>query len=232
MDELKKYFKEQETNMQFESPDEQLIWERLEAASQKKKSAKPSTIITMRFAVAACLVLLIGLGIIVLFKKGSSKTIVPHEIVRHEVPVIKQTVINIDTTAGKQQLVATTEAEKNPKQTVRIKPAKQEQPMAEGFSQLVDYQLKKLRSTPVYAENAEYFSLFIQQLQQMDADEALLKKDMESYGVNDKLLEALINIYQQKLSLLKNLQGEIHKMNTAVKRNGSPEELHAYYLNL
>ena len=66
----------------------------------------------------------------------------------------------------------------------------------------------------------------------MDEDEMLLKKDIESYGMNDQLLEALINIYQQKLNLLKILKAEIHKMNKTTKEKQMQGRLPSYYLNL
>lgn len=105
------------------------------------------------------------------------------------------------------------------------------QPLADGYTELVAYQLDRLRRTPVYAETPDFFSEFGQQLQQMEADEAALKKDMQTYGPNNQLVQALITIYQQKLSILEGLQSEINKMNAA-KKSQTTGNLRPYYLNL
>ena len=63
MDELKKYFRQHETEMRQEMPDENRIWERLEAHRQKNNPPRLTPKFTMRFAAAACLVLLLGFGI-------------------------------------------------------------------------------------------------------------------------------------------------------------------------
>ena len=96
-----------------------------------------------------------------------------------------------------------------------------------NYEQLVSYQLDQIRSTPIYAESPGYFSGFKEQLEQMDSDDAQLKKDIAQYGMNAAMLDQIINVYQQKLNLLKGLQKEIQKMNSQ-----SGENKKGYYLNL
>ena len=224
MDELKNYLKQHEVELQVEVPDERRIWERIEWHSQKKTLSKRVIILTMRFAAAACIILLIGLGVWQ-FIKEDKKQVKQKEVVKNRIPVIK------DSVANPEQPVVATQVKIKRKPALKPQPV-EEQQIGDGYTQLIDYQLKRLRSTPVYAESLEYFSGFKGQLKQMDRDEALLRKDIRIYGFNDQLLEQLINIYQQKLNLLKSLQNEINKMNNKVKEKGSPGELRIYYLNI
>ena len=233
MDELKKYFRQHETEMRQEMPDENRIWERLEAHRQKNNRPRLTVMFTMRFAAAACLVLLLGFGIWQ-WTKEDKKLAVSKAISQNTTPIKKDSVGIIDSTLNTNQSIVVKHIQSAIKKKtwrVKIQPAK-EKPIADGYARLVEYQLDQLRSTPVYAESPEYFRGFSQQLQQMDEDEMLLKKDIESYGMNDHLLEALINIYQQKLNLLKILKAEIHKMNKTTKEKQMQGRLPSYYLNL
>jgi hypothetical protein len=102
-----------------------------------------------------------------------------------------------------------------------------------SYSSLIDFQLKKLRATPLYAENGSYFSFYVEQFKQMDQDEQSVRNDIKRYGLTNEFLEQLINVYQQKLNVLKNLETEINKMNNKVREKQSPRvqpELH--YLNI
>ena len=67
----------------------------------------------------------------------------------------------------------------------------------------------------------------------MDQDEQAVRNDIKTYGLNTEFLEQLINVYQQKLNLLKNLEAEINKMNNKVRekqaRSATPE---VHYLDI
>jgi len=102
-----------------------------------------------------------------------------------------------------------------------------------SYSHLIDYQLRKLRATPLYAENGSYFSFYVEQFRQMDQDEQEVRNDIKRYGLTNEFLEQLINVYQQKLNVLKNLQTEINKMNNKVRENQSPLATPpVHYLNI
>lgn len=102
-----------------------------------------------------------------------------------------------------------------------------------SYSSLIDYQLKKLRATPLYAENGHYFSFYTEQFKQMDRDEQQVRNDIKTYGLTGEFLEQLINVYQQKLNVLKNLQTEINKMNNKVREKQSPSgKAEVHYLNI
>lgn len=102
-----------------------------------------------------------------------------------------------------------------------------------SYSSLIHYQLTKLRSTPLYAESGSYFSFYIQQFKQMDQDEQQVRNDIKTYGLTSEFLEQLINVYQQKLNMLKNLETEINKMNNKVREKAAPStKTEVYYLDI
>lgn len=226
MDELKKYFRQHEALMEVEVPDEEGIWQRIQSSEREKTKRKNSVVFFIRYAAAACIVIAIGFGLIRLTKNGTKPADLP-VVVKDNLPVSRDTLSSID-----KQVVTVPVVKKKSMPVIKIQPVKAVQKVEDGYEQLVNYQLKRLRTTPVYAEDASYFVDFKLQLQQMDKDEALLKNDMKLYGFNDQLLEQLINIYQQKLNLLKSLQGEINKMNNKVKEKQSSDQLSPYYLNI
>lgn len=230
MDDLKKHFQKNEKDMQVEVPDESRMWERIEAR-QKQRQPKRA-VMAMRFAAAACILLLIGLGMQQWFA-DDTKPVERQEVVQGEKQAVKKPMLLQDTiTNDAELLIATREKEKVHQQPLIIASAKKAQPLTDGYKQIIHFQLERLRHTPVYAETPEFFTEFSQQLQQMDADEAVLKKDIQTYGLNEQLTDALITIYQKKLSLLKSLQGEINTMNATIKKKETASEIQPYYLNL
>lgn len=66
----------------------------------------------------------------------------------------------------------------------------------------------------------------------MDLDEVAIRNNIRRRGISNVSLEQLINVYQQKLDVLKSLQAEINKMNTRVKENTTTDSLSKYYLNI
>ncbi|MFX6911481.1 hypothetical protein ABTH68_19650, partial [Acinetobacter baumannii] len=77
-----------------------------------------------------------------------------------------------------------------------------------NFTQVINLQKARISTTPMYAESAAYFDAFKVEMRQMEKDEAEIKKDISSKGMTNELLDQLINIYQQKLNILKQLQLE------------------------
>jgi len=102
-----------------------------------------------------------------------------------------------------------------------------------SFVTLISLQKEKVCNTPVFAENQAYFNDFYRQLHQMEEDEKDLRKEITREGLSNQLLSQLINIYQQKLSVLEKLQKEINKTNTCYKQNKQPNAVQQnYFLHL
>jgi hypothetical protein len=105
--------------------------------------------------------------------------------------------------------------------------------MEASFTQVINLQKARISTTPLYAESPVYFSEFHHQLQQMEKDEAQIKSYIQKNGMSDELLEQLINVYQQKLNMLKLLQTEMQKLNSRFKQNRpAVDTLKTYFLNL
>ena len=85
----------------------------------------------------------------------------------------------------------------------------------------------------MYAESPAYFNDFKIQIRQMEKDEKVIKSDIARRGMNDGLLDQLINLYQQKLNILKQLQTEMTKTNNRYKQNRGPvDSAKTYFLKL
>lgn len=224
MDKLKNHLRQHEAEMQVETPDESRIWERI-AAGRPQKNPPSRIMVWTRFAAAACILLLAGLGINQLMNLNSKAPEQP-TVVKEKVRAKEDSVHN------NQHDVALVPVERKQQDSVKIDVANEEKAFDAGYKQLVNLQMKRLRSTPVYAETASYFDTFKLQLRQMDKDEIAVNNDIKVYGLNDQLLEQLINIYQQKLQLLKTLQKEINKMNNQVQKDQPSARRHVYYINI
>ncbi len=102
-----------------------------------------------------------------------------------------------------------------------------------SFTQVINLQKARISTTPLYAESPNYFKDFKLQMQQMEKDEKQIKVFISKNGMTDELLDQLINVYQQKLTMLKQLQNEMQKLNTRYKQNrASVDTAKTYFLNL
>lgn len=102
----------------------------------------------------------------------------------------------------------------------------------DNYATIISYQLEKLEKTPIYIESAGYFHVFKKQWLDLERDEKKVKQDVRLYGLNDNLVNQLIQLYQQKLWLLKELQTEINKMNVRAKQHPDIQRLTPAYLKL
>jgi hypothetical protein len=102
-----------------------------------------------------------------------------------------------------------------------------------SFTQVINLQKAKVNTTPLIAENPGYFNDFAIEMKRMERDEQSIKRDIRKSGLTDELLDQLINVYQQKLNMLKQLQNEIHKTNNRFKQNRGPvDSTKPYFLNI
>jgi hypothetical protein len=102
-----------------------------------------------------------------------------------------------------------------------------------NFNTVITLAKNKIANTPIYGESASFYNDFIDKFKQMEKDEKIVKKEITQFGLNDMLLDQLINIYQQKLNVLKLLQSEINKTNIRFKQNrNAVDTLKANYLEI
>jgi len=102
-----------------------------------------------------------------------------------------------------------------------------------GFAAMIAVQKARVNTTPMYAENAAYFRDFQVELSNLEKDEKQLKKEIQQKGLRNQQLDALINIYQQKLTILKQLQLEMNKTNNRFKQQCGPVDTsRSYFISI
>lgn len=236
MDEFKKYLKQQESDMNVDTPGDE-VWQRIQTGTARKRLP-----VFIKYAVAACLLVIAGATIFFLVRSKTATHIAP-ELVKNTdttdrdssalVTKDPDTVTITNNNLSEQEKLAVL-----PKKKIRVENKSTTEPdeiagIDKSYNTLIDYQMQRLRRTPVYAERPAYFAEFANQLKTMDRDEVNIRKDIKIYGLNDQLLEQLINVYQQKLNVLKSLRAEINKMNSNVKKHDQSVPVRkAFYLTL
>ena len=97
------------------------------------------------------------------------------------------------------------------------------QTLENNYASIIAYQLKRVERTPIYAESADYFHVFKKQWYDLERDEEKIKRDISLVGLNDIIVDQFIQLYQNKIELLKQLQSQIDKMNLRARHH---PELH------
>ncbi len=242
MDELKKYLLVQKETLESDEPSER-VW-----ASIKASNETPVKSISFgKWAVAATLIGLVGLGI--LFLKQSNRTetpIVQSKVQKINAPVLEQKdsiIQKIETTLASTKNKTTNQPKffpaAAPITTIHSVNELNESDqskmnlMEASFTQVINLQKARISTTPIYAESPNYFKDFHLQLNQMEKDEKQIKTYIQKNGMSDELLDQLINVYQQKLNMLKLLQTEMQKLNSRYKQNRPAiDTMKTYFLNL
>jgi hypothetical protein len=249
MDNLKEYLLHHKADLDVDSPASD-GWEKIET----KMSERSGYLSWVKYAVAACVIVLAGAGLWMVTKNNKKEPVVvnrgalsgkekggdslPKEEKTAEAgrPEKKEGAGQSEETAAAGGQVKRAGEERKRHKARAPKPGEVSDAVADvdrSYSKLIDFELRKLRTTPLYAENGSYFSFYTEQLKQMDLDERAVRNDIKTYGLTGVFLEQLINVYQQKLTLLKNLQTEINKMNNKVRgKQGPSGKPEVYYLNI
>lgn len=226
MDKLKQHIQRNREMLDTKNPSEN-IW----ASLEKELTSSNQKIISIEHFrwLAAAIVLFVFIGAIwVMNNKQQLQPTADHVAARQSAPhetrpstmpgnILKNDVSQTESSSKKnEQLVKQKEAKQKPANTH----ASDEEvdntlhSLQTSFVNIINLQKSKINSTPIYAEGPAYFKDFSLRLRQMDNDEREIKKQITKYGLTDELLEQLINVYQQKLNVLKLLQTEINKTNS------------------
>lgn len=240
MDELKKYIRQHADQLDLDEPRLQ-VWEQIK---QQSASAPKTTVVVMvtRWAVAACVLLLAGIGGWWLLQEKNTIT----ELASQQQPVTEKaatlTKEPVTQTENTTPVVLAQVTAPVKKEAAVVEPKKRIQPTAEmialqhmenSFTQVINLQRQRVSSMPMYAESPAYFNDFAIQIRQMEKDEKQIKSDIARRGMTDGLLDQLINLYQQKLTILKQLQTEMTKTNNRYKQNRTPvDSARTYFLKI
>ncbi len=244
MDELKKYIQNHAEELDLDEPRPQ-VWQNIQRETQPVKKTSVVMMIT-RWAAAACILALAGIGAWYVFgnrNNRNTQTIAKIEIAKPQ-PTQTAPVQNEPVIIGKNESSVTARIENHSKNNNPATHNTQQlvnDPEAlntlhnieSSFTQVINLQRDRVSSIPMYAETPEYFSDFKIQIRQMEKDEKVIKSDIAKRGMNDQLLDQLINLYQQKLNTLKQLQIEMNNTNNRYKQNRGPvDSTKTYFLNL
>ena len=235
MDELKKYIQQHTDQLDQDEPRVQ-VWQNIQHATAPVKKATTIVLIT-RWAAAACV---LGLAGVAIWYLSTDKNIQPVAAITQNTKPKTQKLPQQKEPVAKEELTAKTEHPvKNTKSKKIIATVNNSADLAElnklenSFTQVINLQRQKISSIPMVVETADYFNAFKVQIRQMEKDEKGIRSDIVKHGMSDVLLDQLINVYQQKLNVLKQLQIEMNKTNNRYKQNRGPvDSLNTYFLKL
>jgi len=239
MDEFKKYLQNHIDELNLDEPRAQ-VWQNIRQETGTGK--KPATILLFtRLAAAACVLVLAGIGTWYVLSDRKTKPLQPiaqaEKKITIQAPPQNETVAATKTgtpVIEKLRSHTRTNPSINPKQPVtNYADVAVLSDIENSFTQVINLQRDKVSTMPMYAETPDYFNDFKIQIRQIDKDEKMIKSDITKNGMNDNLLDQLINLYQQKLTILKQLQIEMNKTNNRYKQNRGPvDSAKTYFLKM
>jgi hypothetical protein len=214
-------------------------WEKIGQAI----SRKPGRIYTIRkrliYLSAACIIVVIGLGITRNINKGAleQEPVITAESPKEVIPVIdsiSETKNEVATAARvtkparkptirkERKMVA---AKATPKQPDQSLPPEVLQ-MQKDYEGLIARQINYTKHLAVYGESVDYFQRFMNDFKLLDKQEKELRLLIAQNGMQENSIEDLGMIYQQKLTVLKKLQNEINK--TSSRNRNLTDTIPAY----
>lgn len=248
MDELKKYLQQHRDDLDLDEPGTR-VWEEVRKQSAVAPRANVVMLVT-RWAVAACVLALAGIGAWNLMKPEKQVTettvavtnaapekepAIPAEEPASQPEAVKNEPEKTNTVLAKEPSVSKHNHNRTTQPAAMVNKADMRvlTDIESSFTQVINLQRARVSTMPMYAETPEYFNDFKVQLRQMEKDEKVIKADIVKRGLNDTHLDQLINLYQQKLNILKQLQFEMNKTNNRFKQNRGPvDSTRTYFLNI
>ena len=252
MDNFKQHLQQHKAELDIDEPSP-IVWQGINKQLDKPKSIL-IPIVYLKWAAAACIALLIGLGY---FIYGTYTT--PNVVV-HANKTINSSTKNDTASAIHQPTndVTMVDTALHTKPSIQYSPKtviasskptfKKDLPkhqsnqgtskndnlallnnVEKSFGQVINLQKARINTTPLNAENPTYFNDFYREIRSMDTDEQTIKHEMKKLGVTPEMLDRLITIYQQKLNVLKQLQTEIQKTNNRFNKGRTPVEAEKIY---
>lgn len=249
MDELKKYLQENLSNFEDDVPDTK-VWQSISYQIKSQKTKPVLWLLIAKYSIAACVVFLAGIGAYHLLlgsqkNEDSTKTnqiaVIDSNNQKDSDKIILETIdtpFAIITSATKKiarklLLDTQTAITNNFEEESSDYSFHQVKSIDSQFSQIINVQKNIIKHTPLFAESPNFFRDFFTSYQQMENDEVIVKKDIKKIGLSKDLLEQLINVNQQKLSLLKQLLIEMNKTNIRFKQNRNlPDTVKTYFIEI
>ncbi len=253
MDKFKKYIQNNKEQLDEDMPSPR-VWNNIELGTTPVNNSVP-VVRMIRWAVAACVIALAGIGswyfinsnqkgvtenkpiaktistpTIVLPNKPDS-TLYKNEVAKNIEPaIIASSTFKKKTTPNSNFSATPSKADpivNDPTYTALLNNVET------TFTQVINLQKARISTYPMFAETADYFNDFNIQIKQMEKEEKNIKSTISRRGINNDLMDQLINLYQQKLTILKQLQLEMNKTNNRFKQNRGPvDTTRTYFLSI
>ncbi len=253
MDEIKKYLFENRDELDLERAPRPQVWKYVQRETSVVK--KPVVPLYLKWAAAAAILVAVSTMTWWWVRPAAPQTTEPElSVVTPKINNIPEPARRVGSSTGTSSqpeidvtnpelpgepiTAGETRKRENRKRTHKEKQAAPQQPASpldlieDNYASIINYQVKKLEKTPIYIESAGYFHLFKKQWLDLERDEKKVKQDVRLYGLNDNLVNQLIQLYQQKLWLLKELQTEINKMNVRASQHPDIKRIAPAFLKL
>lgn len=252
MDEFKKYLFDHRDELDTEKPPRPQVWKHIQRETQVVK--KPAIPLMAKWAAAAAVLIIASVLVYQLQRPAKPDTTTPLVADINKANNHPELTRQGDSSTGTASTQANEEAitdlsddkaikeditaqaprrmDKKDNPVKNAKPISPLQAVEDNYATIINYQLKKLEKTPIYTESPGYFHVFKKQWLDLERDEKKVKQDVRLYGLNDNVVNQLIQLYQQKLWLLKELQSEITKMNSRAKQYPDIQRINPAYLKL
>jgi hypothetical protein len=235
MDKIKEYIYTHKRKL--DTPVPPNLWDGIEKRIQDTDSKRSTPLIILKGVLAACVIGLAGVGVYALLFTIGTKNEAINIVIKSPEPAISKTDTIVNRVIVENIKEPLRIAKKDTRKEKVIAQAKAHSPkilpdstnllqnIEKGYTLLVNAQIHKISTTPIFAEDPDYFNVFKKQLQDLNESEDILRQDIGFYGFNNDNLDMLISNYKQKINLLETLFNEIKKMNEIVPTPGKPKFL-------
>lgn len=248
MDELKKYIQANRAALDGDEPAPKLLGQILAKVEPAPPKSVP-VIRIIRWAAAACILGLAGVGLWSILDQGQPAAPQKNEALasnnRKPAPVNKAIIPEAQpaSLAGNNNTQPNTYPLQHSPEMSKAAAASPVQGtdgnmealrnIQAGFIQVINLQKARINTLPMYAESADYFKDFSIEIRQMEKEEKIILSAISKRGINNDLLDQLIHLYQQKLTILKQLQLEMNKTNNRYKQNRGPvDTTRSYFISI
>lgn len=213
MDRFKDFLQQHKDELDDSHPDQQ-TWDHI-IAHIKPAAPKYKYRAILAWSAAAAVLLLVGISVVLMNR--------PQPVIIAETSVHQDTVVPqalqpppppVAVMVNKPPVTPAPAAPpKQPMQKGRLDDARALSTLDASYNEIFKARLTSLSNTPLYPGSETCIADFKKQLQQINKDQQILEGRIRQEGLNDDMLQHLIVIYQQKLTLLEQLQTIIKKMN-------------------
>lgn len=229
MDNFKKYLLENKSMLDVEEPPEH-AWGDIKnrIAGSKKKTV---IIRLLKWSAAASIIILAGIGLYTLTgtdEKPTERSVASETVPTHD--STKTVAINNRTdTISQAATVLPKKIKKRAKPKIHTH-HEMNSVAASGnlldrslnsFMVAIENQKTIISSTPVFGVEQEHFKEFVLQYKSLDETEQKIKDKIKVSGVNNEILDEMINTLKKRIEILIQLKAEIDKINNMNRDKGT-----------